>query len=121
MFGHMMDMGGPLPGSLPTGAKTVYGEAMMIPPVKIFRKGEPVNYGQILADATLVSLMMTMSAYSGRMVTKQFVLEQFVRLLARQPTDKELTTFVNALKTDPAVTPEVVLYTLISSPEYQSY
>ena len=43
MFGHMMDMGGPLPGSLPTGAKTVYGEAMRIPPVKIFHQGEPVN------------------------------------------------------------------------------
>ena len=43
MFGHMMDMGGPLPGSLPTGAKTIYGEAMRIPPVKIFRKGEPVS------------------------------------------------------------------------------
>ncbi|MEM7049267.1 MAG: hydantoinase B/oxoprolinase family protein [Acidobacteriota bacterium] len=43
MFGHMMDMGGPLPGSLPTGAKSIYGEAMMIPPVKIFRRGEPVQ------------------------------------------------------------------------------
>ncbi len=43
MFGHMMDMGGPLPGSLPTGAKTIHGEAMMIPPVKIFRRGEPVD------------------------------------------------------------------------------
>ena len=43
MFGHMMDMGGPLPGSLPTGAKTIYGEAMMIPPVKIYRRGEPVH------------------------------------------------------------------------------
>ena len=42
MFGHMMDMGGPLPGSLPTGAKTVYGEAMRFPPVKIFRRGELV-------------------------------------------------------------------------------
>jgi len=43
MFGHMMDMGGPLPGSLPTGAKTVFGEAMRIPPVKIFRKGQAVD------------------------------------------------------------------------------
>ena len=43
MFGHMMDMGGPLPGSLPTSAKTVFGEAMRIPPVKIFRQGEPVK------------------------------------------------------------------------------
>ncbi|MCA8975116.1 MAG: Gfo/Idh/MocA family oxidoreductase [Planctomycetes bacterium] len=40
------------------------------------RNGAPVNYGQVLADATLVTLMMTMSAYSGRLVTKEFVLEQ---------------------------------------------
>ena len=40
MFGHQMDAGGPLPGSLPTGAKTVFGEGIRIPPVKIFRQGE---------------------------------------------------------------------------------
>jgi len=40
------------------------------------RAGSPVNYGQVLADATLVALMMTMSAYTGRQVTKKFVLEQ---------------------------------------------
>ena len=43
MFGHMMDMGGPLPGSLPTGATSIHGEAMRIPPVKIYRRGEPVR------------------------------------------------------------------------------
>jgi N-methylhydantoinase B len=43
MFGHQMDAGGPLAGSLPTGAKTVYGEGLRIPPVKIFRKGQPVE------------------------------------------------------------------------------
>ena len=41
MFGHQMDAGGPLPGSLPTGAKTVFGEGLRIPPVKLFRKGVP--------------------------------------------------------------------------------
>ncbi len=40
MFGHQMDAGGPLPGSLPTGAKTIFGEGIRIPPVKIFREGE---------------------------------------------------------------------------------
>jgi N-methylhydantoinase B len=39
MFGHQMDVGGPLPGSLPTGAKTIYGEGLRIPPVKLFREG----------------------------------------------------------------------------------
>jgi N-methylhydantoinase B len=42
MFGHQMDAGGPLPGSLPTGAKTIFGEGLRIPPVKVFRRGEPV-------------------------------------------------------------------------------
>jgi len=40
MFGHMMDVGGPLPGSLPTGAKTIFGEGLRIPPVKLFREGK---------------------------------------------------------------------------------
>jgi N-methylhydantoinase B len=39
MFGHQMDTGGPLPGSLPTTAKTIFGEGLRIPPVKIFRGG----------------------------------------------------------------------------------
>lgn len=39
MFGHMQDVGGPLPGSLPTTAKTIFGEGIRIPPVKIMRKG----------------------------------------------------------------------------------
>ncbi len=43
MFGHQMDAGGPLPGSLPTGAKTIFGEGLRIPPVKIFRRYEPVE------------------------------------------------------------------------------
>lgn len=40
MFGHMMDAGGPLPGALPTGAKTIFGEGLRIPPVKIYREGK---------------------------------------------------------------------------------
>lgn len=40
MFGHMMDVGGPLPGSLPTGAKTIFGEGLRIPPVKLIREGK---------------------------------------------------------------------------------
>ena len=50
-----------------------------------------------------------------------FVKEQFVRLFARPATIREVDTFVDALKNDPMVTPRVVLWTLVSSPEYQSY
>jgi hypothetical protein len=51
----------------------------------------------------------------------RFIDEQFVRLLARQPTAAERAAFLNALKDDPQVTPRLVLLTLISSPEYQNY
>jgi len=82
-----------------------------------------------LADPTPIRLVMgrvLLESDQARipgsaLLVKPFVLELFLRLFARQPTDKELTTFVNALKNDPAVTPRVVLYTLISSPEYQAY
>ncbi|MDP4668027.1 MAG: hydantoinase B/oxoprolinase family protein [Gaiellales bacterium] len=39
-FGHMMDVGGRLPGSLPTNAKTIYDEGLIIPPIKVVQRGE---------------------------------------------------------------------------------
>ena len=35
-----MDAGGPLPGSLPTGARTIFEEGIIIPPIKIIERGE---------------------------------------------------------------------------------
>lgn len=40
MFGHMSDVGGKVPGSLPTDAKSIYEEGIRIPPLKIYRNGE---------------------------------------------------------------------------------
>ena len=39
MFGHMMDVGGPVPGSMPTAATSVFGEGLRIPPIKIYEGG----------------------------------------------------------------------------------
>ena len=39
MFGHMTDIGGKVPGSLPTDAAQVFEEGVQIPPIKIYRKG----------------------------------------------------------------------------------
>ncbi len=39
-FGHTTDVGGPVAGSLPTDATTVFGEGMRIPPVKLFERGK---------------------------------------------------------------------------------
>ena len=40
MFGHMTDIGGKVPGSLPVDANQIYEEGIMIPPTKIYRKGK---------------------------------------------------------------------------------
>lgn len=39
MFGHMTDVGGKVPGSLPTDAKMIYEEGVIAPPTKIYRGG----------------------------------------------------------------------------------
>ena len=38
MFGHMTDVGGKVPGSLPTDARQIFEEGIRIPPTKIFKK-----------------------------------------------------------------------------------
>ena len=40
MFGHMMDVGGPVPCSMPTAATSIFGEGIRIPPVRIYEGGE---------------------------------------------------------------------------------
>jgi hypothetical protein len=82
-----------------------------------------------LADPTPIRLVMgrvLLQSSQSRMPAsaidaERFVKEQFVRLLARPATLKEVETFVAALKSDSNVTPNVVLWTLVSSPEYQTY
>ncbi len=40
MFGHMADIGGKVPASMPTNSEQIYEEGIIIPPVKIYKKGE---------------------------------------------------------------------------------
>ena len=39
MFGHMTDVGGKVPGSLPTDATSIYEEGVVVPPTKLYRRG----------------------------------------------------------------------------------
>jgi len=39
MFGHMTDVGGKVPGSLPTDGTTIYEDGIVVPPIKIFKAG----------------------------------------------------------------------------------
>ena len=40
MFGHMTDVGGKVPGSLPTDAKQIFEEGIRVPPLKIYERDE---------------------------------------------------------------------------------
>lgn len=40
MFGHMTDIGGKVPGSLPTDAAQIFEEGIQIPPTKIYKNGK---------------------------------------------------------------------------------
>ena len=40
MFGHMMDVGGWVPGSMPTDATSIFGEGLRIPPLLLYHRGE---------------------------------------------------------------------------------
>ena len=40
MFGHMADVGGKTPSSMPTDARTIFEEGVLIPPFKLYRQGE---------------------------------------------------------------------------------
>ena len=39
MFGHMVDVGGKVPGSMPFDARSIWEEGLRIPPVKIYEGG----------------------------------------------------------------------------------
>lgn len=39
MFGHMTDVGGKTPSSMPTDARTIYEEGVIIPPFKLYNQG----------------------------------------------------------------------------------
>ena len=40
MFGHVTDIGGKVACSMPNDAHTIYEEGIVIPPVKLYKKGE---------------------------------------------------------------------------------
>ena len=40
MFGHMLDVGGAVPGSMPTAAASIFSEGIRIPPIKLYQRGE---------------------------------------------------------------------------------
>jgi N-methylhydantoinase B len=59
-FGHTIDIGGPVSGSLPTSATTIFGEGTRIPPIKLFDRG---NLNQDVLDLILNNSRMPTMNY----------------------------------------------------------
>lgn len=55
MFGHQTDVGGKVPGSLPTDGGSIFEEGVRIPPVKIYKKGV---YQQDIVDLVIHQVRM---------------------------------------------------------------
>jgi len=52
--------------------------------------------------------------------SREFIGEQFRKLLGREPNPYELQVFVNEWESDPAVGPKAIIRAIIGSREYQS-
>ena len=50
MIGHMVDVGGPVPGSLPVDSTSIFGEGTRIPPIKLYKQSK--------LDEELLSIML---------------------------------------------------------------
>ncbi|MEM1020904.1 MAG: hydantoinase B/oxoprolinase family protein [Pseudomonadota bacterium] len=55
MFGHQTDVGGKVPGSLPTDGGSIFEEGVRIPPVKIYKKGA---YQEDIVDLVIHQVRM---------------------------------------------------------------
>ena len=79
IIAHHPDVGGKAPGSMPGDAKDVFQEGVIVPPVKMFRNGEPVPevWRIILANVRGGELTEGdfMAMYGSLVIGEQLVLE----------------------------------------------
>lgn len=87
---HMMDLGGMAPGSWAPNATECYQEALRVPPVRLFRKGEEVTeVWQIFRNNVRIPDVIEMDMRST--VVGTHVVEQKVLELANQMGREEFT------------------------------
>ena len=57
--GHQIDVGGSAPGGFPGDATEIYQEGLIVPPIKVYRRGEPVEdvWDLILANIRVPTIV----------------------------------------------------------------
>ena len=84
--------------------------------------GDSMPMRNLLVNGLLHSKEVTIpdKASAGGTDPREYITDQFERLLGRAPNAYELDAFVDAWKRDPAVGPRTIIRAIIASREYQS-
>jgi hypothetical protein len=84
--------------------------------------GDSLPMRNLLVNGLLHSKEITIpdKATAGGAEPRDYITDQFERLLGRAPNTYELEAFADAWKQDPAVGPRTVIRAIVASREYQS-
>jgi len=80
---HLVDVGGPAPGSLNPGARTLYDEGLVIPPTKLVRGGELVPAVIELMAANFKDPETAIGDVHAEIAANRMGIERVTRLLER--------------------------------------
>lgn len=108
---------------------TVNGEPAFIVPIDeqellvntLDGVGDPTPMRALLTTGLVNSAEADIPAKSDVSDAREYIAEQFRRLLGRDPSVYELQTFHDEWQSDSAVTPATIIRALIGSREYQSF
>jgi hypothetical protein len=81
--------------------------------------GDSLPMRNLIAKGLLHSVEVSIPEKS-EVTAREFIREQFTKLLGREPNPYELAAFADAWETDPAVGPRTIIRAILGSREYQS-
>jgi len=82
--------------------------------------GDGLPMRNLVVNGLLHSSEVTLPAKGSVSDPRAYIVEQFTRLLGREPNAYELAGFADAWDRDPAVGPRTIIRAIIGSREYQS-
>ena len=82
--------------------------------------GDSLPLRNLLVNGILHGAEATVPDKASIANPRDYITQQFTRLLGREPNVYELESFANAWATDPAVGPRSVIRAIVGSREYQS-
>ena len=82
--------------------------------------GDSLPMRNLIANGLLHSSEVTIPDKQAAGDPRDYIRDQFRRLLGREPNAYELATFADAWQADPAVGPRTIIRAIVGSREYQS-